>query len=103
VIASDPSAPDFSVRDLQLARGVDANRLEDRRSLIRSLDRYQQSAEVAANARAGATSTYYQKAFELVTSPRPSKRLTLRRRTRSFATNTAATAWARVASWLAAW
>jgi hypothetical protein len=72
VIASDPSAPDFSVRDLQLAHGVDANRLENRRSLIRSLDRFQQEAEaqaVQANGRAAATSTYYQKAFELVTSP----------------------------------
>jgi uncharacterized protein (DUF1501 family) len=73
VIASDPSAPDFSVRDLQLAHSVDANRLENRRSLIRSLDRFQNDAEakaaVESNSRASATSTYYRKAFELVTSP----------------------------------
>ncbi len=73
VIASDPSAPDFSVRDLQLAHGVDANRLENRRSLIRSLDRFQNEAEAKlaadSSTRASATSTYYQKAFELVTSP----------------------------------
>jgi uncharacterized protein (DUF1501 family) len=69
VIASDPSAPDFSVRDLQLAFGVDAHRLENRRALIKNVDRFQRSAEVAINRRASATSTYYQKAFELVTSP----------------------------------
>jgi hypothetical protein len=73
VIASDPSAPDFSVRDLQLAHSVDANRLENRRSLIRSLDRFQNDtdakAAVESNSRASATSTYYRKAFELVTSP----------------------------------
>ncbi len=73
VIASDPSAPDFSVRDLQLAHGVDANRLENRRSLMRSLDRFQNEVEAKraaeSNSRSSATSAYYQKAFELVTSP----------------------------------
>jgi hypothetical protein len=70
VIASDPSSPDFSVRDLRLACGVDANRLEDRRSLVRSLDRYQKSAETEADRKVRATSTFYEKAFDLVTSPK---------------------------------
>jgi hypothetical protein len=69
VIASDPAAPDFSVRDLKLALGVDTDRLENRRELVRSIDRFQKTGEVAANARAAAISTYYEKAFELVTSP----------------------------------
>lgn len=68
LIASDPSAPDFCVRDLRLASGVDGRRLESRRELVRSLDRFQKSAELAASRRAGAISKYYEKAFELVTS-----------------------------------
>jgi uncharacterized protein (DUF1501 family) len=70
LIDADPSAPDFSVRDLQLALNVDAARLDDRRGLIRQLDRYQQSVELAANRRAGAINTYYEKAFGLITNPR---------------------------------
>jgi hypothetical protein len=70
LIDADPSAPDFSVRDLQLAMNVDATRLEDRRGLIRQLDRYQQSVELEANHRAGAINTYYEKAFGLITNPR---------------------------------
>ena len=70
LIDADPSAPDFSVRDLQLPINVDAARLDDRRSLIRELDRYQRSAELEANSRAGAISTYYEKAFGLITNPR---------------------------------
>jgi uncharacterized protein (DUF1501 family) len=66
VIASDPSSPDFSVRDLRLAGGVDSHRLEDRRSLVRSLDRYQKAAEEDGKLRA--TNTFYEKAFDLVTS-----------------------------------
>src|SRR5262249_27331025 len=69
VIASDPSAPDFSVRDLRLASGVRGHRLGNRRGWIQSLDRFQRSAELAASRRAGAVSKYYEKAFDLVTSP----------------------------------
>ncbi len=69
LIDADPSAPDFSVRDLQLAMNVDASRLDHRRALMRQLDRYQQSVELEANRRAGAVSTYYEKAFGLITSP----------------------------------
>ena len=70
VIASDPSSPDFSVRDLRLACGVDAHRLEDRRALVRSLDRFQKSAEAEADPKIQATNTFYEKAFDLVTSPK---------------------------------
>ncbi|MEO2045584.1 MAG: DUF1501 domain-containing protein [Pirellulales bacterium] len=69
LIDTDPSAPDFAVRDLQLAMNVDSARLEDRRGLIRQLDRYQKSVELEANHHAGAINTYYEKAFELITSP----------------------------------
>jgi hypothetical protein len=70
LIDADPAAPDFSVRDLQLAVGVDGKRLEGRRGLIRDLDRFQQSAENATNRRASAINVFYQKAFDLMTSPR---------------------------------
>jgi hypothetical protein len=67
-ILSDPSAPDFCVRDLRLASGIDGRRLESRRGLLASIDRFQKSAELSASRRAGAISKYYEKAFELVTS-----------------------------------
>lgn len=69
LIDADPSAPDFSVRDLRPGMNVGTDRLDDRRGLIRKLDRYQRSVELESNRRAGAVSTYYQKAFELITSP----------------------------------
>jgi uncharacterized protein (DUF1501 family) len=69
LIDADPAAPDFSVRDLKLAVGVDGTRLENRQALIDRLDRYRRSAELAASRRASAVSNYYQKAFDLVTSP----------------------------------
>lgn len=73
LIDADPSAPDFQVRDLRPGFDVDSSRLSDRRSLMSRLDRYQHSVELEANRRAGAISTYYQKAFELITSPEAQK------------------------------
>ena len=70
VIPSDPSAPDFSVRDLEPVWGIDAKRLEDRRALVRRLDRFQKSAELEANRLPRALDTHYEKAFDLMTSPK---------------------------------
>jgi len=49
VIASDPSAPDFCVRDLRLPSGIDGRRLENRRGLLGILDRFQKLSELAAS------------------------------------------------------
>jgi hypothetical protein len=63
VIEADPSQPDFEVRDLKTADGIDAKRQERRRKLLADAD------GSAAKGRPEAMSTYYRKAQELITSP----------------------------------
>lgn len=69
VVEADPNAPNFSVPDLVPPVVVDAARLNDRRGLMRQVDRFQKSNEVAANSKARMTSAFRDKAFELITSP----------------------------------
>lgn len=69
VVEADPNAPNFSVPDLVPPVVVDATRLNDRRGLIRDVDRLQKSGEVAANAKARVASAFRDKAFDLITSP----------------------------------
>lgn len=68
-IESDPNAPNFAVRDLVAPPTVAANRLNQRRQLLRNLDRYQKSAEEAANKPAETVGVFQTKAFDLMTSP----------------------------------
>ena len=68
VIDADGNAPNFSVPDI--AAAVDAtNRLENRRELLRQLDRVQESAERQANTHARAVGDYQREAFNLMVSP----------------------------------
>jgi hypothetical protein len=67
-VEADPSAPDFTVPDLAPPLAVDTERLNDRRAILKGLDRFQRGAKAAANRGAGAMSSYQQKAFELMTS-----------------------------------
>ncbi len=69
VVEADPNAPNFSVPDLVPPVVVDGSRLNDRRSLMREVDRFAKSAEVAANTKARATAAFRDKAFDLITSP----------------------------------
>ena len=69
VIEADPAAPDFSVPDVVPPLALDARRLGSRRELLSRVDRYQKSAELAANSRAAAVGVFRQRAFELMTSP----------------------------------
>lgn len=71
VITSDPAAPDFSVRDVDPPRGVDGERLLDRKQVLAAVDRFQQEAE--AGTRVESMSTFYEKAYNLVTSPEAKK------------------------------
>ena len=66
VIESDPSQPDFEVRDLRPLATVSADRFERRRKLLHGVesDRAQQRG-----GRTGAMATYYEKAYGLITSP----------------------------------
>lgn len=68
VIEADPAAPDFNVPDVVPPLALDARRIDSRRELLAHVDRYQQSAERAANSRAATVGVFRQRAFELMTS-----------------------------------
>jgi hypothetical protein len=66
VLETDPVQPDFEVRDLKLPSGVSPERLDLRRRLLGGLD--QVEGQPPAN-RAAVMSTYYEKAYEMITAP----------------------------------
>jgi len=68
-VEADPNAPDFAVPDLVPPLAVDAARLDARRELMQTVDRYRRKAEAAANSNARAVTTFQQKAFDLISSP----------------------------------
>ena len=69
VIDADPNAPTFTVPDLAPPPAIAANRLDDRRKLLETVDRFHRAAEAKANRAAGAVGTFRDKAFDLMTSP----------------------------------
>lgn len=69
VVDADPNSPDFAVPDLLPPVTVDASRLDSRRSLLATVDRFAQSQELRANAAALSTQAYRDKAFSLMVSP----------------------------------
>jgi hypothetical protein len=69
VIDTDPNAPNFSVPDIVPPPSIASDRLENRRELLRQLDRYQDSVERTANQHARAVSDYQREAFNLMVSP----------------------------------
>jgi hypothetical protein len=73
VIDADPNAPDFAVPDVVPPPLLSAHRLEGRKKLLASIDRYQQSAEAKANQTAQTVSVFQHKAFDLMTSPEAKK------------------------------
>ena len=70
VIENDPVQPDFQVKDLGLVRGVDSSRLELRKQLLAGVD---QARRPASLGRSSEMSAYYEKAFDLITSPEAQK------------------------------
>jgi len=68
VVEADPNSPNFKVPDLMPPLIVDAERLESRKTLLNSVDRFRKTGDVAANAKAAQRSKFQEKAFELVTS-----------------------------------
>lgn len=68
VVESDPNSPGFKVPDLVPPLVVDADRLEHRKALLESVDKFRRSGDIAANSKAFQRSKFQEKAFELVTS-----------------------------------
>jgi hypothetical protein len=67
VIESNPSQPDFEVRDLRPVEGISDARHERRRQLLADVEVLKRSGP--QKGRPEAMSTYYQKAYDLVASP----------------------------------
>src|SRR3569623_356086 len=64
VVNSNPNAADFRVRDLALANSLTFDRLQDRRSLLESLDAMRRDVEPSIQSLDG----HYQAAFDLLPS-----------------------------------
>ncbi|MBL8826539.1 MAG: DUF1501 domain-containing protein [Planctomycetaceae bacterium] len=67
VLETDPVQPDFEVRDLRLAPGVNGDRFERRRRMLSALEKSEGSA--AGTNRPAVMSTYYEKAYQMITAP----------------------------------
>lgn len=65
VIESDPTQPDFEVKDLKPISGLSSRRLTTRQKLLAGVEKLERDA----TGRAKVMSTYYEKAQSLVTSP----------------------------------
>ena len=65
VIEADPTQPDFEVKDLQPSSQLSQNRLELRKRLLSGIDDLERSRN---QGRAQVMSTYYEKAYSLITS-----------------------------------
>lgn len=66
VLETDPVQPDFEVRDLGLPAGVTKERLDRRRQLLSVIE---QSHTENQQSRARVMSTYYEKAYKMITAP----------------------------------
>lgn len=64
VVNSDPNSKDYRVRDLSLARDLTFDRLQDRRSLMATIDAQRREVDQKMND----VDQHYQKAFNLLTS-----------------------------------
>ena len=75
VIEADPSQPDFAVKDLQPPSRLSQTRIELRQKLLAGIDELQRDR---SHGRAKMMSTYYEKAYDLVTSPEARRAFSIR-------------------------
>jgi hypothetical protein len=66
VIEADPTQPDFEVKDLQPPEQLSQKRLNLRQQLLSGIDQLERNS---AHGKAQVMSTYYEKAYSLMTSP----------------------------------
>ncbi len=67
VIESDPVQPDFEVKDLRVKSGRPSQRLKSRQQMLQKFEGL--GASAAKRSRPEMMSTYYEKAYDLITSP----------------------------------
>jgi len=70
-VGSDPSAETFSVKNLKLPNGISMNRLENRRSLLSTIDTLRRESDQTGLM--DGLDAFTRKAFEMVTSPAAQK------------------------------
>jgi uncharacterized protein (DUF1501 family) len=70
-ISQDPNSPDFGLPELSLPANLPLERLENRRQILRLLDRQAEVLEYSPTARG--VDAYYDKALTMLTSPRVKK------------------------------
>ncbi len=66
-LGSDPNRPDFKVRDLDLAGGVDADRFIRRKKALEAVNR--NFVYSTASDKVGAMNTFYERAYDLLDTP----------------------------------
>jgi hypothetical protein len=76
VIESDPVQPDFEVKDLRVSPGKSSDRLRTRHRLLSGFERLQSKTPLSGPAEV--MSTYYEKAYELISSPEAKKAFNIR-------------------------
>ncbi|MFO0959815.1 MAG: DUF1501 domain-containing protein [Isosphaeraceae bacterium] len=72
VLPGDPSNPGFTVRDVSLPGGVDADRFRRRMHALEAVDTWQARME-SPGGPLEATDVFYRKAYDLITSPEAKK------------------------------
>ena len=76
IIESDPVRPDFEVKDIRLARGISDERMSFRRRILKAVEGLERKHAQAG--RPKTMSTYYEKAFDLITSAEAKKAFDLK-------------------------
>jgi len=69
VVADNPNARDFQVRDVAPPRGLDIGRFESRRDLRARVDRFRRFVDKAAADPATVLDDYYEQGYNLMASP----------------------------------
>ncbi|GAC1464008.1 MAG: DUF1501 domain-containing protein [Isosphaeraceae bacterium] len=72
ILPGDASDPGFTVRDVSLTNGLDSARFERRMKVLDTVDTWQSKFESAIPSVEAAT-TFYQKAYSLITAPQAKK------------------------------
>jgi len=72
VIDADPAAPEFSVRDITLPTSVSSERGQRRQAALKAINRLEQDVETISK-QVKSLDTFYQKAYNLMTSPKAKK------------------------------
>jgi hypothetical protein len=67
-VTGDPSSPSFTVRDVTPPQGVNLARIANRRTMLEVVDTFQKNAETAAK-QIQTMDKFYERAYDLVTSP----------------------------------